>query len=185
MKILLGSTNEHKISAVKQVFKKLFPNENVQIKGIKADSEINEQPLGHEETIGGALNRLKNAKLLYEGDFDYAIAIENGLFPVSVKGKKRFFDAAWVAVEDAKGRQTISLSSGLEFSEKAINKALTRDGGFKTTTVGLIIAQETNCDATDPQSFMTNGLVSRVDMLKQAIEIALGQLQRNATSKRW
>lgn len=176
MKILVCSNSEHKLSATESVFKKLFPNEVVQVKGVKASSEINEQPVGHEETIKGALNRLKNAKTFMRGIvFDYCIAIENGLFKVEINHKTRWFDCAWVVVEDSNGNQRIALSSGLEFSESAVKKALEK--GLETTTVGSIMTEETGCDGTDPQLFMTNNLVSRADMIKQALEIAIGQLQ--------
>ncbi|MFH1705665.1 MAG: inosine/xanthosine triphosphatase [Patescibacteria group bacterium] len=181
MKIVVGSTSKHKLLAVEHVFKKIFHSETIQVEGAKVLSEINEQPIGHEETIIGVLNRLDSVKNFSKNIFDYAIAIENGLFEVKINNEERWFDIAWVVVEDSSGNKSLATSSGLEFSKNFVSE--TRRRGFKTTTVGSIIAEKTGCDDSDPQLFLTNNLVSRMEMLKQALEIALGQLQKDLVNK--
>jgi non-canonical (house-cleaning) NTP pyrophosphatase len=51
----------------------------------------------------GAQNRLKNAKAALGGQsVDYLVSIENGIVEVNSKPNSRFFDLAWVVLEDAK-----------------------------------------------------------------------------------
>ena len=172
--IIVGSTSEHKLNAVHQAFQQTtdLPFE---IKGFKARSRINEQPVGIEETVQGALNRLDHAKELAKTHpWHIAVGIENGIIPFQVMGVQRWMDYAWVVVENNKGDLAIANSSGVEFPSNYVEMA--RSLGFDTITVGSIIAQETGCDGTDPHLYLTNRRVSRSEMLIQAVMNALGQL---------
>lgn len=51
MKVIIGSFNQAKIKAVKQVFK------DYKVEGIDSPSEVSSQPTTDEETLLGAINR--------------------------------------------------------------------------------------------------------------------------------
>lgn len=177
MKIILASTSQHKLLATRRAFKKAFPKQSFQIIGVKAASKINDQPFGHQETFRGVLNRLEDARKT-NPVFDYLVAVENGLIKMKLKQKEKFFDLAWVVVENSKGSQKIAFSSGIEIPSWAVEKTLALKDGFKKTTVGSVVARKNHCDPTDTFSFATNNLVSRSEMISQALTIVLGQFQK-------
>lgn len=166
----LGSTSLHKIEALKDAC--LALDIEAQITTEKSSSEINEQPYGFEETYQGALNRAKNAR--ERNPEDMAIGIENGIVPVGDK----FFDMAVVVAISPDGQVFTATSGGIEMPKKYVDIA--RAKGFATTTVGVAMAEELKekgCDATDPHSFLTNGKVSRKELLTEAIVLALSQIR--------
>lgn len=175
MNIFVASGSIHKISAVRDGTAEMFPGTALDVRGIKVPSDINEQPVGHEETIQGALNRLENMReVIGETRADLLVAIENGIFSVELFGKPTWFDLGWVVVEDADGNHCLAHSTGIRVYEDDVDEAERR--GFATTTVGSIYAARTGADATDPNVHSTNVHVSRAEMLKQAFKTAFGQL---------
>jgi inosine/xanthosine triphosphatase len=170
--ILVGSTSIHKVQAVQKVFEACYPAFEIIVNGVKATSNINEQPIGHEETIKGAQNRIKDAKNIYKDSWNFVVGIENGLIPIS----NEYYDVGWVVIEDSSGNISKSVSAGLLFENKYIDQS--KATGF-STTVGTIVAEKLDCEATDPQFAMTNNHVPRTVMLEQALTIALGLYQFN------
>ncbi|MEK7172586.1 MAG: DUF84 family protein, partial [Patescibacteria group bacterium] len=76
IKIVLGSTSSHKITAVEQACQQL--GIEAIVSGVKAASGQNEQPVGLSETYQGALNRAQGAKA--QKPEAVAIGIEGGIF---------------------------------------------------------------------------------------------------------
>lgn len=183
MDIFVASTSAHKLAAVREASTEVFPHDELRVKGMKAASEINEQPVGHEETVRGALNRLKNLKqVIGSTRYNMLISMENGIFPVKIGDRQAWFDLGWVVVEDANGNQCFAHSTGIEFEAQFVEQAERK--GFQTTTVGSIIAERTGADGTDPHAYLTAGKVGRSDMLQQTLKTALGQLFRNRSPYR-
>lgn len=175
--IFVGTTSKQKLAAVEQVMGEIYPEGKFEIKGVKADSQINKQPVGHEETLQGALNRLAETKeLIGSTGFDLIITMENGIFPVKIGNNIHWFDFCWVIGEDNLGNQALAHSTGLEFNQDYVKEALRR--GFDTTTVGSVISELTGTDSANPHSDLTNKLISRAEILRQSIKTVLGQLQK-------
>lgn len=154
--------------------------EGLRVRGVKAASGINEQPLGNEETIQGALNRLAHAKELAPGA-DFYAAIENGLLEVPCGGEEtRFFDVGWVVLErSSDGWRGMAPSLGVQFDARWVEAAQRSDGGFATTTAGSVIAQDVaGVHKQDPHAWLTGGTLGRPVLLEQAALAALGQLLR-------
>lgn len=92
-KIIVASENPVKIQATLAGFKKMFPDEEFEIKGFEVDSEVKDQPISDAETLLGAENRARNAMKNYS-QADYSVGIEGG---VEEKGKE-MYTFAWVAI---------------------------------------------------------------------------------------
>lgn len=73
MKIIIGSKNPAKITAVKNA----FPEESYQFVAMDISSGVSDQPFSDEETITGAKNRA--AAALMEGKGDFGIGLEGGV----------------------------------------------------------------------------------------------------------
>ena len=79
MKVLIGTKNPGKIEGAKRAFENYF--DDVEIVGVKVESNVSEQPVG-KETFMGARNRVDNLiKYAKENDIyaDYFVAIESGI----------------------------------------------------------------------------------------------------------
>ncbi|MCF6360938.1 MAG: inosine/xanthosine triphosphatase [Cyclobacteriaceae bacterium] len=76
-KIIIASKNPAKIKAVENAFTKVFPNEVFEYEGVSVPSDVPDQPVGEEETLLGAENRVNNAIKSYKGD--YWVGLEGGV----------------------------------------------------------------------------------------------------------
>jgi len=98
-KVIVASSNPVKINTTEIGFRKRFPEEAFDIKGISAPSEVSDQPMSGEETLRGAKNRANNVSKL-ASNADYWVGIEGGL--EEVNGELEAF--AWVVVKSKDGR---------------------------------------------------------------------------------
>lgn len=169
MRVVVGSTSQHKIEAVRQAFRELFPKFSIKVVGVKTASDIGEQPVGNREILKGATNRVVQCKYLYK-KANWCVGIENGIIKVSAK----WFDIAWVVVINKDWQRAIAPSAGVLFPKEYVEEAKKR--GFKKTTVGSVIAEKTGCDGTDPYPYLTGGRITRNGLLVEAIKIAVAQL---------
>jgi inosine/xanthosine triphosphatase len=77
-KVIIASKNPVKINAVKQGFKKMFPNTEFEFIDISVSSEVSDQPFGNDEIFQGAFNRATNAKKEVS-NADYWVGVEGGI----------------------------------------------------------------------------------------------------------
>src|SRR5687768_14709721 len=131
--VIVGSTSPHKLDTINQALQ-VAVAEPTRVKGVTSKSRIHAQQVGNEETPQGALNRLTHAKeIMGHERWDLVIGIENGIIPVTYQNRQRWFDYAWVVVEDSAGHQALANSAGVEFAERYVRIA--QEMGFATTTV--------------------------------------------------
>ena len=185
----VASTSAHKIGAVKNVLESMGPTvERYTVEGVRAASGINEQPVGHEETLQGAFNRLNNMKEQLrtrsaETNIDILkilVSIENGIY----RAADRWFDIAYVVIEDNRGNIAISPSAGIEYPSQFVDE--TRNRGFASTTVASVMAEKLQ-DAsieTDPHKYLTGGRITRQQLLEEAFEAAQHQLGLKAYNQK-
>lgn len=175
--IYVGSTSEHKLRAVREACAEL--GIEVEIVGIKTDSRVNEQPEGDIEIRMGALGRATDAwwqnYAPHVNHPDISIGIENGIVQ-SVFGTKpehdRFVDYAVVVLYN--GSEAIEArSAGMMICTSDVMSARWR--GFDKHTVASVTSERTGCDATDATPHYTGGRMTRAELLKQAVKLALCQ----------
>lgn len=69
-KVIIASLNPVKIQTTKGGFTTLFPTEQFQFQGIDVPSNVSAQPIGEDEILAGAINRVQNAsRQTPEADF--------------------------------------------------------------------------------------------------------------------
>ena len=73
MKIAIGTENQAKVSAVKDIVTQIFGNE-VEFYTTKTDSQVRDQPLSDEEGILGAINRAYQS--INKFNSDYGVGLE-------------------------------------------------------------------------------------------------------------
>ena len=133
---------------------------------------VRDQPVGTEETLVGALNRLAAACDSPDASgCDMAVAIENGVMRF---GREVWIDLAVVVIRDLKtGRQAHSCSAGVEMPPLAVAE-WAQSGG--QGTVGQIMSARTGCDKQDPHVWITGGDSQRADLLAHAVRLARSTL---------
>ncbi len=173
MKVVVGSTNPIKISAVAESLV-LYPHlAGAKVTGTETSSGVSNQPKTLEETVQGAINRAKGSFK----DCDYSFGIESGLMAVP-STKSGFMDVCVCAIYDGaefhlglssaweapKAVMEHMLKDGLDMNDAAFKAGLTKDPkvGSAEGLVGIV----------------TKGRLTRKDYTKEAIRTALIHLER-------
>lgn len=169
MIIRVGSRNPVKLGAIRSVMEPCFPG--AEFRPVGVESGVPDQPIGYEQTLGGAINRARAAFAL-EGACDLAVALESGLIPVPLTGTG-YMNLTACAIHD--GRQTylglgpafelpaevtrLVVEEGLELDPAVLRSGLTADPriGYGQGLIGIL----------------SRGRVTREDYSRPAVSMAL------------
>ena len=174
MKIIIGSTSNPKVSAVKEVFNDFFKGEIIEIIPIEVDSGVNPTPFSVEECILGGRNRIKKCQQQIP-DADYYVGIESGIF----KTAEFLFLAPW-AVIFKKSTNKESFGSGalvplrIElFSEISPKIAISETMHYEMFDQKLVEQKK----ILGVGGLITKGLITRHDQISLALKIALSTIE--------
>lgn len=161
MKVVVGSTNPVKITAVENVFRRVYGD--VSVEGTKADSRVPPQPFG-EETIAGAVNR---AKIAYAPEkYDYSVGIEAGLFEM----KGFTLDIQFCAVYDGDWL-TLGCGSGFQYPAVVLDEVLSGK------EVGEVMSRVAGVNDLGKKQgaigFLSKGMLDRTTLTEQSVFMAL------------
>ena len=166
IKILIGTKNPGKIQGAKEAFEKYF--DNVEIKGIAVDSEVGNQPLNEEISLG-AKTRVKNLKKYAKENniiADFYVASEAGI----TNSLGNWIDINTAIIEDKNGFQSIGVSQGFEIPEKYMDE-------IKATELGLVMDKIFSGSHLNTGkgviSFLRHNEISRIDLTRNAFIMAL------------
>jgi inosine/xanthosine triphosphatase len=128
MRIIVGTTNEVKIGAVRELAPEYPCIAGAAISGIDVPSDVSSQPKSLEETMTGAMNRARGAWErggLNAADGDLSFGIESGLFAVPFT-RTGHMDVCVCAIFDG-NEFDFGLSSAWE-SPAIVTKYMVEDG---------------------------------------------------------
>jgi inosine/xanthosine triphosphatase len=168
MKINVGSKNQVKVGAVREMLQDYPHLKDAEIIEVDAPSMVGDQPKSLEETISGAMNRSRNAFK----DCHYSFGIESGLMAVP-NTKTGYMDVCACAIFDGteyhlglssaweapKEVAHYILNEGMDMNEAAHKAGLTKDRKVGSAE-GLV-------------GIMTKGRLTRKEYTKEAIRTAL------------
>jgi len=166
-KILVGSKNPVKISAVNEVFKKYF--ETVDVKGFEVMSKVPDQPV-NEETFNGAKNR---ALELFEINkkknlnADYFVGIEGGI----IQTYSKWFAFGCMCIVDNEMRTGFGTSAHFELPKKIVNELL--NGKELGDVMDKIQDAENTKQKHGAIGFFTNGIMNRTELYVPGLITAL------------
>lgn len=104
MKVVVGSKNAAKMSAVENGCKAYWPD--IEMLGVDVASGVRDQPIGLDETVQGAVNRAKAAFAAAEA-VDLAFGLEGGVMEIAGRmvlfGVAAVFDGKEVAAAQTGG----------------------------------------------------------------------------------
>jgi len=95
MKVLITSQNPTKINVTKEVFREIFPDQEITFEAFVVSSDVSDQPKSDKETMQGAINRVQNAINKYN-DYDFYVGIEGGIEFLG----DRLFSMDWVYISN-------------------------------------------------------------------------------------
>ncbi|MFH1173103.1 MAG: inosine/xanthosine triphosphatase [bacterium] len=173
MKIIIGTNNQVKIEAVKEILADYPHLKEAAVTNQETVSGVSEQPKSLEETVQGAMNRAQKSFT----DCDYSLGLKSGLMAVP-NSKSGFMDVCVCAIYD--GREFhLGLSSAWEAPKKVMdymikdgldmNQAALKAGLTKNEKVG---------SAEGLVGIMTKGRLTRKEYTKEAIRTALIHLEK-------
>jgi len=122
MKINVGSKNQNKVQAVREIFLD-FPNfKKVEVFSIDVNSEVSKQPKNIKQTVQGAMNRAKNS---FNKNCDFSVGLESGLMKVP-NTKSGYMDITMCAIYDGK-KFHLGGSSAFEYPKEMIDLIFAKD----------------------------------------------------------
>jgi len=167
--IAVGSSNPLKIEGTKEVFNQFF--KSVEIRWCSPRLSISKQPISFEETLIGAIERALYAmNEIREARF--GVGIEAGLFKVfgTITG---YLKAEICVIVDEFGRMTMGISPSFEFPLEAVTKVVKGEVEEVEEVMEEIFGIKEIGRKVGTIYYLTRGLVSRKDLTKQAVMMAL------------
>jgi len=163
MKIIIGSKNPAKISAVKSS----FLQDHTEFLSLDIPSGVREQPFSDEETIQGAINRAKGA--LTAGNGDIGIGLEGGVQETSYG----LFICNWGALASREMDPIIAGGARLLLPEEIANRLR---AGEELGPVMDDYAKQVNVRKQEGAvGVFTNGMVDRAAMFTHVMRLLIGQ----------
>lgn len=168
MKILIGTKNPGKIEGAKEAFKKYF--DDFDIEGISVSSDVSEEPVNNE-IYEGARNRVNNL-IEYarknEIEARYFLGVESGI--TNLLGKWIIISVA--VIKDKNGYESWGTSSGYPVPNKYVDEIISTDLG---KVMDKIFEHNDLRSCIGGISFVTNGVISRIDLTRDEFIMALSQ----------
>jgi len=170
MNIAIGSASKLKINALTAACDELEITQK--IVGVEVASGQNAQPVNIREIMEGAITRALGAQ---KNRPDYfGLGIESGIVRFDIGEERHFIDLAGIVLITPEGRIIFGNSCGVEIPIQYVEMAA--QAGFNCTTVGAAISEERGGSPEDPHSTLTDGRLSREEILTQGIISVFKQL---------
>jgi inosine/xanthosine triphosphatase len=163
MKIAVGSTNPVKVTAVRKMISRIWPE--AEITPVSVPSGVGDMPMTDEETLTGAKNRAIAAQSALDADF--GIGLEGGVHPepfgLTLHG--------WVVVVDGNGRIGIGGGGRLPLPDHIAQKVLA--GTELGQVMDEVLGDQNSKQKGGAVGALTNGLILREETFALAVAYAL------------
>ena len=173
MKIVIGTTNPAKIAALAELMPEYDVLKSAELISKNVPSGISEQPLSLEETMHGAQNRAQAAAAY--GDIGFGI--ESGLF--KMPGINRYMDVCVCCIY-SDNKTAFGFSSAFEIPPRILTYILDQHMDLSQATKMIGLTDNDQIGAAEGViGILTKGRITRKEYTKQAIMMALMQLEWN------
>jgi len=165
MEINVGLINPVKVEAVRRVFNLFF--DNVNIKGVKINSEADAQSKNLKEIMNGARDRAINCF----HECKCGVGLESGIFPM-VGSLSGYLNTSGCAIYDGSEILGVGLSPAFEYPKSIINKILQKK--FEVNQIAAeIFACENIGQKQGAIGVLTRNQCPRTNYSKAAVMMAL------------
>ena len=165
-KIIIASKNPVKIDSTREGFVKMFKDEIFEIEGLSVDSGVSDQPMGEEETLIGAKNRVNNVSIL-SPEADYWVGIEGGSKVVG-KGMETF---AWVVIKSKNGVVSQGRTASFYLPKEIV--ALVKKGIELGEADDIVFKRSNSKQSNGAVGILTGDVLTRADYYETAVILAL------------
>lgn len=166
MKFIIGSMNNAKVEAARQVIHTYY--ENAQIIPVKASSGVSGQPIGDEETLEGAVNRASFIRKSHPTAI--GIGLEGG---VRMLGDQMYI-CNWGALSLPSGQVITAGGAQIRLPDEIAEEIK------KGRELGPVIEDFFNekglRQKEGAMGVFTNGAITRVDLFTHIMQLLIGQL---------
>lgn len=163
MKIAVGSTNPVKVTAVRKIISRVWPEAD--IVSIAVPSGISDMPMTDEETLAGAKNRAFAARDALDADF--GVGLEGGVHPEPFG----LVLHGWVVVVARNGRMGIGGGGRLPLPDHIAQKVLA--GTELGHVMDDLLGDHNSKQKGGAVGALTNGLILREETFALAVAYAL------------
>jgi inosine/xanthosine triphosphatase len=166
IKIVVASKNPVKINCTQSAFQKAFPEFIIKVEGISVASNVADQPMTDLETLTGAMNRAKNAKI-EKPKADYWVGIEGG---IDQNDKGEMYAFAWVYIDSrvqkgkAKTASFILPTKIVELVNQGVELGIADD---------IVFNRSNSKQSNGAVGILTNDLIDRTAYYEPAVILAL------------
>lgn len=160
MKIAVGSTNPTKVAAVESVVSRFWPD--AEIIALTVPTGVSEMPMSDDETITGARNRARAARLAVNADLGFGL--EGGVHSDSLG----LLLQGWVVVTDGNGREGVAGAGRLPLPPMIADRVLA--GEELGPLMDDLLGEENVKSKGGAVGALTGGLIPR----KQAFALGVG-----------
>jgi inosine/xanthosine triphosphatase len=164
--VVVASKNIPKLSATREGFTRLLSGSTFDVEGVSVSSGVSDQPLSDEETLQGANNRAKNARVA-QPNADFWVGIEGGV----EEHQDAIQSFAWVVVIDREGRAGRARTSAYYLPEETTR--LLREGKELGEAEDVVWGQTNSKNGMGSIGLLTGGVVDRAEYYTQAVVLAL------------
>lgn len=168
MKILIGTKNPGKIKGAKEAFNNYFGD--IDIEGIPVSSNVSDEPVD-KEIYQGAKNRVDNLITYAQKnniEADYFLGVESGI--TNLLGKWVIINIA--VIKDKSGYESWGTSSAFPVPDKYVDEIINTE---LSVVMDKISNQHNLRSGRGGIGFLTNDVISRIDLTKEAFVMALTQ----------
>ncbi|KAB1192160.1 inosine/xanthosine triphosphatase [Haloferax sp. MBLA0076] len=168
MDIAVGSGNPVKRRAVERA----VPHASVA--AVAVESGVSEQPVGHDETLSGAVTRARRA--FDSGDYDLGVGIEGGVaaVPSSDDSEDELYLIMWAAVTDG---ERIGRGAGPTFPLPDRIADRIRAGEELGPVMDEVLGTEDIAKNEGAAGAFSEGRITRTDALESAVTAALSPIR--------
>ncbi len=172
MRINIGSKNQVKVDAVKEIIKDYDILSEAEVFSLEVSSEVFKQPKSIHETVNGAKNRARNAFQ----NCKYSFGIESGLIKVP-NTKTGYMNVCACAIYDGKDYH-IGLSSAFEYPTKVTKLVFSDNLEIDEAVYKVGLTNDKRIGRSGGViGYLTKGRLKRKEYTKQAITTALIHLE--------
>lgn len=165
MRVIVASTNPVKLAAARTGLERLFHPASIQVEGVTVPSGVPDQPMGDEETLTGARQRMEAARHL-QPDAAFWVGIEGGCADTE-HGMTCF---AWVTVTD--GTRFGQARTGTFFLPDEVAR-LVRGGMELGHADDQVFGRSNSKQADGSVGLLTHGAIDRTAYYTHAVVLAL------------
>ena len=163
--VAVASKNPVKLEATRLGFQAMFPDVSHEFRAFAVPSGVSDQPMTHEETLQGAINRAKLAYELADNPL-YAIGIEGGI--EAVGNQLEVF--AWVVVTN--GKRLSRAQTGIFYLPQEVAD-LVRNGHELGHADDIVFGRTNSKQSTGSIGLLTDDALTRTTYYVQAVIMAL------------